>query len=173
MDKQIEEMAKVIGVNCGECYTCKHRGAINCVDFLSAEELYNAGYRKIEEGAVVPTEDEVYEELDTCKVAMIVHDDGEKYVSYDDYNEYTERLGKIARQRKARIEQLEKLLDDRCDRCIERERKETAEKFVERLKELVADRNCNDDYDWEDVQVDGQIFVECIDEICKELVEGV
>lgn len=51
-------------------------------------------------------------------------------------------------------------------------RKETARKFKKMLKELVADRNCNEDYDWEDVQVDGQIFVECVDEICKEIAEG-
>ena len=52
-------------------------------------------------------------------------------------------------------------------------RKETAEKFAERLKSLVAERNCNEDYDWEDVQIDGQIFVECIDEICKGLTGNV
>lgn len=51
-------------------------------------------------------------------------------------------------------------------------RKETARKFKKMLKELVAERNCNEDYDWEDVQVDGQIFVECVDEICKEIAEG-
>ena len=79
---------------------------------------------------------------------------------------------KELQENKKQIEQLEKLLDDRCDHCIERERKETAEKFAERLKELVADRNCNEDYDWEDVQVEGQIFIECIDEICKEITEG-
>ena len=50
-------------------------------------------------------------------------------------------------------------------------RYDTAKKFAEKLKELVADRNCNDDYDWEDVQVDGQIFVECIDEILEELTD--
>lgn len=58
------------------------------------------------------------------------------------------------------------------DVITERVRKETAEKFAELLKALVADRNCNEDYDWEDVQVDGQIFVECVDEICKEIIEG-
>lgn len=29
----------------------------------------------------------------------------------------------------------------------------------------------NEDYDWEDVQVDGQIFIECVDEICKEFTD--
>lgn len=52
-------------------------------------------------------------------------------------------------------------------------RKETAEKFAKMLKSLVAERNCNEDYDWEDVQIDGQIFVECIDEICKGLTGNV
>ena len=167
MDKQkIEEMANDMGVSCGECYTCKYEGEVKCINFLCAEELYKAGYRKIPENAVVLTDDEVYEELDTCKVAMIVHDDdGEKYVSLDDYNEYTERLGKIASQRKARIEYLEKLLDDRCDRCIERERKETAEKFAERLSEEDCSIPIKDDF----------IIItrKTIDEICRELTDGI
>jgi transcription antitermination factor NusA-like protein len=95
------------------------------------DKLINAGYRKIPENAVVLTDKELNEELDTIKCVMIVHDDdGERYVSFDDYKEFTDRLGKIVRQRKVRIEQLEKLLDDRCDCCIEGERKETAEKFA-------------------------------------------
>ena len=58
MIKDIEEMTKVIAVNCGECYTCKYQGNINCVDFLAAEALYNAGYRKIPENAVLTREKE-------------------------------------------------------------------------------------------------------------------
>jgi hypothetical protein len=42
----IEEMAKAIVVNCGECYTCKYYDKLHCADLLSAEGLYNAGYRK-------------------------------------------------------------------------------------------------------------------------------
>ena len=66
-------------------------------------------------------------------------------------------------------EQVDKIFNDYAE-YIKKTRKETAEKFAERLKELVAERNCNDDYDWEDVQVDGQIFIECIDEIAKEII---
>lgn len=69
MDKQmIEEMAKIMDIDCGECYTCdyydKHDKGLpaNCTCFLQARELYNAGYRKIPEGAVVLTREE-YEEL--------------------------------------------------------------------------------------------------------------
>lgn len=62
--KQIEEMAKVLDGDCGECYTCKYfesRG-INCTYLLGAEYLYNAGYRKIQDNEIVITKDE-YESL--------------------------------------------------------------------------------------------------------------
>ena len=57
MDKQIEEIAEVIRVDCGECNTCKYLDELHCADLLSAEKLYNAGYRKIPENAVVLTEE--------------------------------------------------------------------------------------------------------------------
>lgn len=123
--KQIEEMAKVISVNCGECYTCKYRGAINCVDFLSAEELYNAGYRKIPEGAVV--------------------------VSRAEYND---------------LKGLEKHFDDYLIKEIVATRKETAEKFARLASEAFLKVNCIDldEWDW---------YRNKIDEICKEITEGV
>lgn len=131
-----------------------------------AEALLEKYQQKIPEGAVVLTDDELNEVIDTCKVSMIVtDDDGEKYISLDDHNEYTERLGKIARQRKARIEQLEKLLDDRCDRCIERERKGTAEKFAQRLKADVSEDN--ELHEALNAYLKRDYF-EYIDEICKE-----
>lgn len=155
-DKIIEEMAKVMSRH------YEKGGICGLKDF--AEALYNAGYRKIPEGAVVLTDDELNEVIDTCKVSMIVtDDDGEKYISLDDHNEYTERLGKLVRQRKARIEYLEKLLDDRCDRCIERERKETAEKFAEMVKMA---------FYYEFDELIPSIMADKIDEICKEITEG-
>jgi hypothetical protein len=165
MDKQKQQQTEeLIGIIQGAVGGCATHWAS-----LIAEEILKYYQPKIPENAVVLTDKELNEELDTIKCAMIVHDDdGEKYVSLDDYNEYTERLGKIARQRKARIEQLEKLLDDRCDRCIERVRKVTAEKFAERLKNqsdffLTADENGDMHY------VD---FCVWVDEICKEFTGG-
>ena len=145
--------------------------SVDCVDCI-ANGIYNAGYRKIPENAVVLTDDELYEELNTCKVAMIVHDDdGEKYVSLDDYNEYNERLGKISSQRKARIEQLEKLLDDRCDHCIERERKETAEKFADKIQELLntpfEGKTEKQEYQHKGMEEGLRMALE----ICKEIME--
>ena len=132
--KQIEEMARTFGgchitPNCKVC--CAYSGSTDCPNKTSAEKLYNAGYRKIPENAVV--------------------------VSRAEYND---------------LKGLEKHFDDYLIKEIVATRKETVKKFAERLKDLVADRNCNDDYDWEDVQADGQIFIECVDEICKELTEG-
>lgn len=50
-EKLIEEMARVIDIDCGECYTCQYYESkgINCTCLLQAEELYNAGYRKQED----------------------------------------------------------------------------------------------------------------------------
>ena len=145
--------------SCPETFSCKGM----------CEHFHKAGYRKIPKGAVVMTDKELNEELDAIKCVMIVHDDdGERYVSYDKYKEFTDRLGKIARQRKVRIEQLEKILDDRCDRCIGRERKETAEKFAERLKEEAWAFNTDENGNvW-----DYSIMKSTIDEICKEITEG-
>lgn len=51
--QQIEEMAKIASINCGECYTCefshlKGKG-LSCMDYLVANEFYNAGYRKVDQ----------------------------------------------------------------------------------------------------------------------------
>ena len=47
MNKQIEEMAKVLTEyeNCGNCENCKFHGI--CDEERKATNLYNAGYRKI------------------------------------------------------------------------------------------------------------------------------
>ena len=67
MDKQmIEEMAKLVqGDMCGDvpCEECNYHGKMKilpryCGVYLIAEKLYNAGYRKISEGAVVLTREE-------------------------------------------------------------------------------------------------------------------
>ena len=56
MEKQIEEMAKVI---CGviDCKNCVHRFEVRkCGAMRYAEELYNAGYHKQREGEWVISE---------------------------------------------------------------------------------------------------------------------
>ena len=52
-EKQIEEMAQFMIGDCGvPCHECKYEhldGAI-CIPMITAEHLYNAGYRKQSEG---------------------------------------------------------------------------------------------------------------------------
>lgn len=60
--KQVDEMAVIISRDCGYCGKCKHHAdrekGIDCTEFFAATALYNAGYRKIPEGAVVLTKAE-------------------------------------------------------------------------------------------------------------------
>ena len=55
---------------------------------------------------------------------------------------------------------------------LSRARKETAEKFAERLKEQLEENSPIAGYDLEDLEFDGETIQECIDEICKELTGG-
>ena len=113
--KQIEEMAKVI-----EHAMAKARrtiGGHNNIANFYATMLYNAGYRKIPESAVV-LETSVYESLDI----------------------------KLYR-----------------DTITEKVRKETAEKFAERVKMAFY-------YHFDELIP--SIMADKIDEICKEITEG-
>ena len=64
--KKIEEMAKLVQQDmCGDipCEECNYHGKMKilpryCVAYLIVEKLYNAGYRKIPENAVVLTREE-------------------------------------------------------------------------------------------------------------------
>ena len=115
MDKQkrIEEMAQCKNAFGFICNDCKFINA--CERYSLAEELYNAGYRKVPEGAVI--------------------------VSKKVWEEHIENW-------------------DKCGKAIEeRVRKETAEKFAERVKEE-TDHGISALYD------------STVDEICKEITEG-
>lgn len=144
------EMAKFTCRNQNSCYKGDCIGSEICAVRENCKKLYNAGYRKIHENAVVLTEE---------RLKAIIEE------------EYKNALkGKVV----LTMEEYQMLnyFNHRGEELLKQERKETAEKFAERLKSLVFERNCNEDYDWEDVQVDGQIFIECVDEICKEFTEG-
>ena len=68
--QQIEELAKIVSTDCGECYTCEFEhnpsAKIRCIDYAIATDLYNAGYRKVPENAVVLTQEE-YDHMFSCK----------------------------------------------------------------------------------------------------------
>ena len=143
--KQIEELAKDIGIAFQLAGTTRF-GAV-------AEILVDKWQRKLPENAVVLTREE-YEKLKLFeeRVRSGVCFTQKEWFDYcqKDSNERTSLLIKAKKDT----------------------RKETVEKYSEMLKELVAERNCNEDYDWEDVQIDGQIFIECVDEVAKKITES-
>ena len=130
MDKQmIEEMAQCKNFN---GYTCKSCGVKNACDrYILAEELYNAGYRKIPENAVV-VPDMAGKDFYTVEKA-----------------------------------EWDKMVQGAKD-LIREERKETAEKFAESLKES---KNIKEILDSGFIVSYVEVCKE-IDEICEEFTEG-
>lgn len=170
MDKQmIEEMAKLVqGDMCGDvpCEECNYHGKMKilpryCGVYLIAEKLYNAGYRKIPEGAVVLTETE-YNDLLSDEVKTIERDIAEYWA--------TEEVATVAKE--LHKEGYRKIDDHailvlRKAKCLEQKiRKETAEKFAERLKAMAYQST-----DWSHGEHPMVVEVDYIDEICEEITD--
>lgn len=171
--KQIEEIQKILEYCCNDydekgrhirnkcnSWDCEYYDETNgvCASYSLKEaiELYNAGYRKITENAVVLTEGE-YSDLISDEVKTIERDIAEYWA--------TEEVATVAKElHKYGYRKLDdhSILVLRKAKCLEEKtRKETAERFAERLKaEAVADDGVYylTDYD--------------IDKICKEFTGG-
>ena len=189
MDKQmIEEMAKdLYGHICGKtkCEECNYNGdnvilSKYCPDYLRAKQLVEKGYRKIPVGAVLLTREE-----------------HKKYLAFKIIEPQVR--GCLDRERKLekQVRELDKELnlaksvlshDDEMPlaKWEQTIRKETAEKFAERLKPKLCEfLDDNEDYDGKIdkaicfievigvIANDGEIIsLGIIDEICKEITEG-
>ena len=142
--KQIEEMERDIVRSAGLDVHGK------------AKYLYDLGYRKIPENAVVLTREELEEKIDCCDVSMIHHDDdGKRYIKYEKYEDFTDRLGKRIQQLKGQLKQA---------------RKETAEKFAEKVSQVIVDNTYPYfDKDGKPVNIfKAVVGFEKIDEIAKD-----
>ena len=104
--------------------------------------IIKAGYRKIPEGSVVLTKEE-HEKLKSLANNHC------KYCHLMDLPDF----------------ETEKIVRDTT-------RKETAEKFAERLKAKLTDIISFEDYEVADWNYDGMDIENSIDEICKEITEG-
>lgn len=118
-------------------------GGHNNIAMFYATMLSNAGYRKIPENARV-----IINNPDD-KFVVLTMEEYEKLKSLSTIEEIT--LGAV----------------------YDNTRKETADRFAERLKEELENRSAIDGYDLEDLEFDGEIIQECIDEICEEIIKGV
>ena len=128
MDKQIEEMAKVICTHINPCKNCTEYDFGYCKFLGLCEKLYNAGYRKIHEGAVVLTEAE-YNDLLSDEIKTIERDIAE-YWATENVDVVAKEMHKIGYRK----------LDDhaicvlRKAKCLEeRLRKETAEELLDEI----------------------------------------
>ena len=143
-----------------------------------AETLYDAGYRKIPEGGVVLTNEEYkrYERIEKIiKLAKM-----EKANGYEVKNGKLYYFSNMLGGCEIEFKDLQEIcdmanhyneefwgLDQRLTFWkgkAETARKETTEKFAEKLKEIARDKL--ELYGWQMVDIDD------IDEICKEITEG-
>lgn len=167
--KQIEEMANIVckmAMKPKTCAECAGRKG-GCFSIPHMEQLYNAGYRKIPENAVVLTGTETEERLEDL------------LIEFDEMSFFPATLmpnpEECAREWKGKLIY-----------AIGQLRKETAEKFAERLKEeliewLADNEDLNGKIDFGVANIDvigvetleGEVISEgLIDKVCKELTEG-
>lgn len=168
--QEIEEMARTTcnynAKNFESCVECIKGGLLSCDRLVQAEKLYNAGYRKIPENAVVITREE-YDELVnlqqthseelTNAIQSYEEDKADLKINYDNHIKNLEKI--IDRQSKDLNSQANRLIDLKAK--LENSRKETAEKFAEKLK-----------VEFDEILLSDTPLSK-IDEICKEITEGV
>ena len=152
--QEIEEMVKIIQKAVGGC--AEHWAK------LIAEELHKNRYRKIPENAVVLTREE-FESL-----GLVV----ETVQEYESQNGQPVLVKERKVVKKLQTDFTELLNQEIRELQLAQTRKETAEKFAERLKEKLEENSPIAGYDLEDLEFDGETIQECIEEICKEITEG-
>ena len=158
MDKQmIEEMAKIIG--CDTCdKDCPNRCAFCSANVKKeAEMLYNEGYRKIPENAVVLTKEEYQRDLAYKIIEQQIRGclDGEEKLE-----KQVRELDKELNLAKSVLSYDDEIPLEKWEQTI---RKETAEKFAECVKMAFY-------YHFDELIT--SIMADKIDEICKELTGG-
>lgn len=156
MDKKIiEEMAKELcpHYDKGNCYyefTEVCECCFECEFCWAISQVLNAGYRKIPENAVVLTRGD-YEKLLDVRADVILKDIDKVF---------KEEFEDTKRSMERKIKPIYKAIETRT-------RKETAEKFAERLKAMEYQST-----DWSHGEHPMVVEVDYIDEICEEITEG-
>ena len=122
-EQQIEEMKKVMCEEYGkECNFCP---CSDCANVMIAENLYNAGYRKVPDGAVILTPEERDEELKACnekqaelenEIEILKIQNNNLEIAFDRLNARSERF------------------ESNMKSVLEIEKRNAVEEFVEKLK---------------------------------------
>ena len=168
-EETIKNIQDIISANCG---TISEQFAKSI-----AETLYNAGYRKVPDGAVILTPEERDEELKACneKQAELKAEIAREKANY--YNQGVidgrEDFEHLKKRNKELYEEI-KLFTSNMKVVLEIEKRKAVEEFAEKVKEYINNKVIADFDDSESVQyytIDLDEF-ECeIDEILKELTE--
>lgn len=67
INKEIEEILRILNEDCGECKTCGYCGlGYACTDVANSIKLYNAGYRKIDKDSVVLSREDMKKYAEDC-----------------------------------------------------------------------------------------------------------
>ena len=159
--EQIEEMAniphKCIKSSCEDCIKNDRK----CTDYKQAEALYDAGYRKVADGAVILTPEERDEEMkEIARLNRVEIELQELNIKY--YNEAKDLRRKVA-ELKAENERLKEVIADQNELCWNC--KKSVKEFAEKLRKKVISLNV-----WEFGEID-IIDVTDIDELLKEYEE--
>ena len=159
--EQIEEMAniphKCIKSSCEDCIKNDRK----CTDYKQAEALYDAGYRKVADGAVILTPEERDEEMkEIARLNRVEIELQELNIKY--YNEAKDLRRKVA-ELKAENERLKEVIADQNELCWNC--KKSVKEFAEKLRKKVISLNM-----WEFGEID-IIDVTDIDELLKEYEE--
>ena len=157
-EQQIEEMKKVMCEEYGkECNFCP---CSDCANAMIAENLYNAGYRKVPDGAVILTPEERDEELKACNEKQAELEAEIERLKAD--NEKLKKMNDIAHVLLGQaIRHID--VDEQLDRYMQAS-KEGAQEFAKKLKSKLND--------YHDGGEKGAYLTENdIDEILKEFTE--
>ena len=166
MDKQIEEMARIIAFDLcpnrhvhakwgeeAQCYS--DNNFAECTQIKNVvDKLYEAGYRKIPEKAVVLTREEWAKR--NAEIEIIKIDN-------DTYLKEVKRVCELELRARRELEKLKRDFDYNLVQERKQIRKETAEKFAERVKMAFYQ-----EFD----ELIPSIMADKIDEIAKEITEG-
>lgn len=154
-DEQIKEICKLICATCAQFDGC----AINCKAHKNtAETLYNAGYRKVPDGAVILTPEERDEELKACN---------EKQAELEAEIEILKIQNKNLEIAFDRLEARSELFESNMKSVLEIEKRNAVKEFAERIKAKSFNKNAFDDF----VGATYVVLVAKIDELLKEFTE--
>lgn len=133
MQEMIEEMAEDLCNEYHEDCICCCVSSETCTVYEDCEKLYNAGYRKIPENAVVLTEDE-YSDLITDEVNVLERDIAE-YWADSDSKSVAEELHKDGYRK---LDAHAIMVLRKAKGLEERTRKETAREILQKIESFYA-----------------------------------